>query len=444
MTEETSTPASGPATPRGDASPAPCAALAGLFLGYVLFVSGATRLAITPRLTESTLKPALLVALVLAVAAIGALKGGWLADRTSRRTALRTAAGIGIVGAVIAVVAPVDGVLDAGRAVMAFAAGSLSAVAPIAVAERAPRKRRGMTVVLIPLFVVLGLAGAFLADVALDAPMWWRALFVPAVLIAVGLFVAAPQDLSADTGVVTRSARPWRTTFSGRTRAILAIAIVIAIGQELTGIDVLIARTRYLFVEVSIAPHDANLWAALSLGFFALMGIALARYFVDHNGRTRLMRFGLLGLTVALVALTALTFVATDARGEIVDYLAIAVVWVGVFAFALSLGSIGWVLISEILPAPTRGLAAGTTFALHWLAALLVALTATPLARNLGEGSVFAFSAIAAVIVLLVVRRLPETNGMALGTIANLMTRPAGPAEPEAQERSEVVAQPVE
>jgi hypothetical protein len=64
---------------------------------------------------------------------------------------------------------------------------------------------------------------------------------------------------------------------------------------------------------------------------------------------------------------------------------------------------------------------------LRWLAALLVALTTTPITRTLGDASVFALCAVATVGVMLVLRRVPETNALRLPDIAELVIEP--PAE---------------
>jgi len=445
MTDATATNPTPAATRSGERSPALLAGLAGLYLGYALGIAGATHLALTPEFDRITLRPGALVTLVLVAAAAGAMKSGWLADRTSRRTAIRTAAIIGIVGAGLGAAAPNSQLIVVGCAALAFAAGSHSAVAPITVAERSPRKRRGALVALVPLGAVVGLASAFLADRLLGAGGAWRLVFAVAALPAVGvLFVASNPIKSAPP---ERDPHPWQTTFGRPVRPVLTLAVVLALGQELTGIDVLVGRAHVLFTDASITPQHADVWSAITIGFFSLMAILLARHFIDHDGRKRLLRIGVITLTVSYVLLTLLALLKTDARGEFADYAALLVLWIGVFAFAFSLGSVGWVVISEIVPAPVRGMNAGFAYALRWLAALLVALTTTPISRALGDASVFALCAVATVGVMVILRRVPETNALRLPDIAELVTEPpadeaAFAVEPEPEVTAVELARP--
>ena len=55
--------------------------------------------------------------------------------------------------------------------------------------------------------------------------------------------------------------------------------------------------------------------------------------------------------------------------------LAVAYLMVYVSAFAVSLGPIFWLLISEIYPLRVRGLAAGVATTANWASNLLVSLT---------------------------------------------------------------------
>ena len=441
MRADQGSPAPRSTTPGGSRSLALLAGLAGLCIGSGVEVAGATRLALRHELTRSALRPALLVTLVLVAAAIGALKGGWMVDRWSRRTAIRVAATIGLVGAVLAAGAPVDGVIDAGRIVIALAVGALSAAAPVVVADLAPRKARGALVILVPLGAVVGLALAFVVDLVLGGGGAWRVVFGVPIVATAALIVLAgaiPVPAGGADGAAARPPHPWRMVASTAVRPALTLAVVLAVGQQLTGIDVLVGRARSLFDAIGITPDSANVWAAISIGFFSLMAILLARHHIDHDGRRKLLLLGSSALVASLAVLALLALLGGDARSEFVDYAAIPVLWVAVFAFALSLGSTGWVVISEIVPSPVRGMSAGVAYALRWLAALLVALTTRPLADAFGDSVVFGISAVVALGVYLVARRTPETMAMRLPAVAE---ETAG-GEPSGAEPSTPAATP--
>ena len=391
---------------------------AGLILGYGIEISGATALALRHELDRSALAPGALVSIVLAFAALGALLGGWFADRSTRRSAMFSGSLIVGFGAILGTAGFDAAVIDVGRAVIAFGVGSLSASVAIAVAEVASPARRGATVILVPLGAVVGLGLAFVADLFLGATGAWRAIFGLAIALAGGLGVLAWRWPRTDTAVAARaSEHPGRALGVAGVRPALALVLVLALGQQLTGIDVLVGRARSLFTAISVTPDSANVWAAISIGFFSLMAILLARHHIDHDGRRKLLRVGLPALAASLLALTILTLLTGDERSELTDYAAIPVMWAAVFAFALTLGSTGWVLISEIVPSGARGTSSGVAYALRWLAALLVALTTRPLAEAFGDATVFALSAVASVAVLIVARRVPETMGVPLAEI---------------------------
>jgi SP family galactose:H+ symporter-like MFS transporter len=69
--------------------------------------------------------------------------------------------------------------------------------------------------------------------------------------------------------------------------------------------------------------------------------------------------------------------------------LAVAYLMVYVGAFAVSLGPIFWLLISEIYPLRVRGLAAGVATPANWASNLLVSLTLVSLLEIVGTSMTF-------------------------------------------------------
>ena len=78
--------------------------------------------------------------------------------------------------------------------------------------------------------------------------------------------------------------------------------------------------------------------------------------FADRIGRKPLLYAGLSGVTVSLFALGA-SFWFADALGDNLKWMAVGSVVVYIASFAFSLGPIGWIVVSEILPLKIRGLA---------------------------------------------------------------------------------------
>ena len=89
-----------------------------------------------------------------------------------------------------------------------------------------------------------------------------------------------------------------------------------------------------------------------------------------------------------------------------------------VASFAISLGPIFWLLISEIYPLRIRGLAEGTAAASNWAANLLVSLTFLSLVEALGPTRTFWLYALFGVATWIFCYYLvPETKGRTLEEI---------------------------
>ena len=86
--------------------------------------------------------------------------------------------------------------------------------------------------------------------------------------------------------------------------------------------------------------------------------------------------------------------------------------------FAISLGPIFWLLISEIYPLKIRGLAEGTAAGGNWIFNLVVSITFLSLVERLGPSWTFWLYGVLAVAALLFSYYLvPETKGRTLEEI---------------------------
>jgi MFS transporter, SP family, galactose:H+ symporter len=89
-----------------------------------------------------------------------------------------------------------------------------------------------------------------------------------------------------------------------------------------------------------------------------------------------------------------------------------------VASFAISLGPVFWLMISEIYPLKIRGVAMGIATMANWGSNLLVALTFLSLLRSVGRPGTFWLYALIGVIGWIFVYKLvPETKGKTLEQI---------------------------
>jgi MFS family permease len=120
------------------------AAFGGVLYGYDMGIIAAAAIFVKRSFALSTIAEELVVSVVLIGAMTGALVGGAVADRAGRRKTLVWAAGIFIVGSLLAPLAPNATVLIVARAIIGLGIGFTSVTAPVYVSELAPSHRRGM------------------------------------------------------------------------------------------------------------------------------------------------------------------------------------------------------------------------------------------------------------------------------------------------------------
>jgi hypothetical protein len=91
--------------------------------------------------------------------------------------------------------------------------------------------------------------------------------------------------------------------------------------------------------------------------------------------------------------------------------------------FAFSQGAVIWVFISEIFPNEVRANGQALGSFTHWIMAATISFF-VPAAEKLGFGHTFLFFAVMMVLQLLfVLRIMPETKGMSLESLENLLIR---------------------
>ena len=144
---------------------------------------------------------------------------------------------------------------------------------------------------------------------------------------------------------------------------------------------------------------------------------------IDSVGRRTLLLTGLLGMAACLLLL-GLGFAIGGASGALgwITALSLAA-YVGFFA--IGLGPVFWLLISEIFPLYLRGRAMGIATIANWGFNLLVTVTFLELINIFGRPGTFLLYAILTVAAFIFTRALvPETKGRSLEQIeADLHSR---------------------
>jgi len=426
------------------------AALGGLLFGYdTAIISGAIPFIKTSfGLDEYGLGWA--VGCILLGCGLGALLAGPLMERLGRRKILLICATLFALSGVGAGLAGTELFFVLFRILGGLAVGATAMVSPVYIAEMAPAASRGRLVAIYQLAIVSGILLAYMANYILSdiGPDGWRWMFASQVLPALLFFVLllgvpeTPRWLTGknetdkayrvllrigDVDFAKTELAHIKQSFKNNEKAnltvlfkhhnVIWIGILVAVFQQVTGINAILYYAPVIFKETGIGSSSALL-QTIGIGVVNLIVTLLVLRLVDRWGRRKLLITGsiLMGLSLLGIALCfSFNFFSY--------YLVLIFILTYVAAFGATLGAVTWVYLSEIFPNRIRGLAISVATLALWLTDFLVTLSFPIMAKGLGTAitlSVYAgFCGIAATYIYL---KVPETKGKTLEEIEELFT----------------------
>jgi sugar porter (SP) family MFS transporter len=429
-------------------SAAAITALGGLLFGYDTgVVSGALLFLHNSFGNLSSFHKELVTSLLLVGAMVGALIAGRVADRIGRRPTVLITAMLFIVGVLGAAFSPSFGLLIAMRFVIGLAVGSASMVVPLYIAESAPPQIRGALVSFNQLAITAGILTSYLVDYWLASSQNWRLMFglaaIPAAALFVGVYlqhesphwliaqgreaqarevlhrVRAATDIDAEIEEVKElSAREanWRELLDPKVRPALAVGVLLAVFQQVTGINTIIYYAPTLLHGAGLG-NSAALLANVANGAVNVGMTLVAIRLLDRVGRRPLLLWGTAGMALALIAM-ALSFLGGDQLTGTAAFVAIGALLVYTASFAIGLGPVFWLLISEIYPVAVRGRAMSVAAIANWGAYFVVTISfLTLLGAIHGSGTFFLFAGLTIAALIYFRARVPETKNRSLQDI---------------------------
>ena len=437
-----------PATSRFVTMVSGISALAGLLFGYDTGVISGAILFVRKDFLLSTFQEEIVVSAVLLGAVAGAAFGGKLADAFGRRKLLIQVAILFIIGAIGTALAPTPTLLAIGRVIVGVAIGIASFTAPLYISEVSPPAIRGKLVSLNQLMITLGIVVSYLADYGLADKEAWRWMFglaaIPALILLIGMFfvpesprwlmgrsqedqaravlqrIRESGDVNAELAEIkadlSLQESGWRELLNPSLRRPLIIGIGLAIFQQFTGINTVIYYAPTIFQLAGLHSASAAILATVGVGVVNVLLTIVALRMLDRAGRRPLLLWGLVGMVISLGVLGAAFLLAGSS--PIVAWLAVISLALYVACFAIGLGPVFWLLISEIYPLKIRGRAMGVATMMNWGSNLIVALTFLSLLHSLGRSATFWLYAVIGIVAWFFVYRLvPETKGRTLEQI---------------------------
>ena len=426
------------------------AALGGLLFGYDTGVISGAELFLKNDFTLSTFALEVIVSGVLAGAAVGALLGGRLADLFGRRKLLIVTAIIFGAGGIVCAAATSPAILVIGRIIVGLGIGLASGTVPVYISEVSPADARGWQVSLFQLAITVGILLAYIVDYAFASIQGWRWMFglavVPAAIFGMGMLflpesprwlarrghhekaramlsrIRGTSDVSAELQEIERSLAHadergrLSDLFAPSVRPALVVGIGLAIFQQVTGINTVIYYAPLIIQSAGISSESGAILATAGIGVVNVLMTIVAMWLIDRVGRRPLLLVGTAGM-VATLGLLGLAFRMSGKSGALV-WLAVISMMVYVASFAISLGPIFWLLISEIYPLKIRSSSEGLAAAFNWGSNLLVSLTFLTLLQMIGSARTFWLYGLFAIAAwIFSYFRVPETKGRTLEEI---------------------------
>jgi MFS transporter, SP family, arabinose:H+ symporter len=504
-------------------------ALGGFLMGFdASVISGVVRF-IEPEFNLSKLELGWAVSSLTLTATLGMMISGPLSNAYGRRTILRWAAVFYAVSALASALAPNFTTLVIARMIGGFGVGASLIIAPMYIAEIAPPNLRGRLVSFNQLNIVVGISVAFFTNYLIlrlgqSGAGWvqnlgidmyqWRWMLgletLPAILYFGFLFVVprsprwllmkgrdteaievlrklntedqAIKDMEAVKAsfITAKPGKkvPFSELFKPALRIVLLIGIVVAVLQQITGINSVFFYAPMIFEQSGIGA-DASFSQAILVGLTNVVFTVLAILFIDRFGRKVLLIFGLLGIAICMLLLSwgfhnatyTLTseaisnlpahidqtkiaqfsgktfdsdvkfkreieqvFGTVEAKKIESDLIAAAtsmnswLILLGIIgfvaSFAISLGPVMWVLFSEIFPNYIRGIAISFVGFINSGVSFLVQLVFPWELATLGNSATFLIYGLFAVIGLVIISIiLPETKNKSLEELESILIR---------------------
>jgi SP family sugar porter-like MFS transporter len=398
----------------------------------------------------------------------GAVLSGWMSDRFGRKRLLILSAGLFIAASI--------GTGGAGsftsfvffRIIGGIGIGLASNLSPMYIAEVTPGKVRGAFVSINQLTIVIGILAAQIINWRIARPVpegastaeilssWngqtgWRWMFyactVPAGLffILMWLVPESPRWLlktgksrqkahsilariggTEYAGSELHSIEETLNNSEGKTdlslfrqpgmKKLLILGIVLAVFQQWCGINVIFNYAQEIFANAGYSVSD-TLFNIVITGSVNLIFTFVGMFTVDRLGRKALMLIGAGGLACIYAVIGIMYFTHLQGLPLLI------MVVTAIACFAMSLGPVTWVVLSEIFPNRFRGTAmAVATFSL-WSACFVLTYT-FPLLNNLlkASGTFWLYGLICVMGFWFILKKLPETKGKSLEEIEREIT----------------------
>ena len=170
--------------------------------------------------------------------------------------------------------------------------------------------------------------------------------------------IRGPEQVEGELSEIQESVAQqkghWSELFSPLLRPAMIVGVGLAIAQQVTGINTVI---YYGPDDLQVRRHcpsaSAAILASVGVGIVNLVMTVVAMQLIDRVGRRPLLLVSLAGMALSLIVL-GLAFALPQLAGSL-GWIAVASLMLYVGSFAVGLGPVFWLVLSEIYPLRIRG-----------------------------------------------------------------------------------------
>ncbi|MBU3012834.1 sugar porter family MFS transporter [Polaribacter vadi] len=338
--------------------------------------------------------------------------------------------------------------------------GIASMNAPMYIAEIAPAEKRGKLVTYYQLAIVIGFFAVFLVTYfignnlteAENLAFGWRRMFwselIPSGLFLSALFLVpksprwlllknkdeealavltkihgkdnAKKEVDEIKKSLAKETKKGKVNYLSKSIiTIIIIGSVFSLLQQFTGINAVLYYGADIFEKSLGFGKEDILKQQVLLAFVNLIFTLIAMVTVDKFGRKPLVYIGSIGMLAGFLIL------GFTIQQKSIGILSLLGVLIFIGSFALSMGPVVWVVLSEMFPNKIRSVAMSVAVAVQWAGNYVVSQSFPMVTvsevnnNNFWNGSLpyFIFSFFIIIIIIFTYKFIPETKGKSLEEI---------------------------
>jgi len=418
-------------------------ALGGLLFGFDTAVIAGTEQQLIQVFGLNDRQLGITVSIALVGTVIGAIFSGELGDHMGGREALRILAACYVISAFGCAFAWSWPALLAFRFIGGLAIGGSSVLGPVYIAEISPARWRGLLVGTFQINIVVGILIAYLSNyvvslfgLGLNEWRWQLGIAaVPAMLFFVMLFtiprsarwlvlkkrIPEAREVMAILGsenpdgelkeivdsIHSEGMTHSEPLFQRKYLRPMFLAATVAGFSQLAGINAILYYSNYIFEKAGFSK-SSGLLQSVALGATNLVFTLVAMSLIDKLGRKTLLLIGSVGMAICLAGVGAV-FYSEQHQDLLVIFLVAYIA-----CFAISIGAVIWVYISEVFPNRVRSKGQSLGSSAHWIMNAIISGVFPVMAAHSRAVPFIFFSAMMALYFFIVLFTYPETKGVTL------------------------------